>query len=106
MPVPTSDVTILCDVSIGTPRPYVPFKFRQAIFDSLHSLSHPGIQATQCLITRRYVWPNIDSDVRRWACSCLQCQRSKVHRHIVSPLTTFASPDACINQLHVDTVGP
>jgi len=25
MPIPTSDVTILCDVSTGTPCPYVPF---------------------------------------------------------------------------------
>ena len=61
MPVPTSDVTILCDVSTGTARPYVPFKFRRVIFDSLHSLSHPGIRATQRLITQRYVWPNINS---------------------------------------------
>ena len=29
MPVPTSDVTILCDVSTDTPRPYVSSKFRQ-----------------------------------------------------------------------------
>ena len=28
MPLPTSDVTILCDVSTGTPRPFVPSKFR------------------------------------------------------------------------------
>jgi len=40
MPVPTSDVPILCDVSTGTPRPYIPYKFRQVIFDSLHS---PGV---------------------------------------------------------------
>ena len=28
MPVPTSDVTILCDVSTGTPHLYIPSKFR------------------------------------------------------------------------------
>ena len=67
---------------------------------------HPGIRATQFLITQRYVWPNINSNVRRWARSCLQCQRSKVHRHTVSPLATFASPDARFDQLHVDIVGP
>ena len=105
MPVPTSDVTILCDASTGTPRPYVPSKFHQVIFDSLHSLSHPGVRATQRLITQCYEWPKINSDVRRWACSCLQCHCSKIHRHTVSPLATFATPDARFDQLHVDIVG-
>ena len=94
MPAPTTDVMLLCDVSTGTPCTYVPSKFRKTIFDSLHSLSHPGIRATQKLITTRYIWPNINSDVRKWARSCLQCQRSKVHRHTVSPMSTFATPDA------------
>ena len=106
MPVPTSDTTILCDVSTGTPRPYVPFSFRKLIFNSLHSFSHPGVRVTQRLITKRYVWPNINSDVRKWARSCSQCQRSKIHRHTVSPLATFATPDARFDQLHVDIVGP
>ena len=106
MPVHTSDTTILCDVSTGTPHPYVPSSFRKLIFNSLHSLSHPGVRATQRLITKRYVWPKINSDVRKWARSCLQCQRSKIHRHTVSPLATFATPDARFDQFHVDIVGP
>ena len=73
VPATTTDVTLLCDVSTGIPCLYVPFKFRRAIFDSLHSLSYPGIRATQKLITARFIWPNINSDVRKWARSCLQC---------------------------------
>ena len=106
IPAPTTDVTLLCDVSTGTPHPYVPLKLCRTIFDSLHSLSHPGIRATQKLITARYVWPNINSDVQKWARFCLQCQRSKVYRHTVSPLSTFANPDAWFDHLHVDLVGP
>ena len=106
VPVPTADITMLCDVSTGTPRPYIPPKFRHMIFNSLHSLSHPGVKATQHLITECFVWPNINRDVKQWTCSCLQCQCSKVHRHAVSPLSTFATPDAHFNQIHVDIVGP
>lgn len=106
LPVPTSEDTILCDMSTGAPRPYVPPRFRRLIFDSLHSLSHPGVKATQCLITSRYVWPNIKADTRKWARSCLQCQRSKIHRHTFSPISTFATPDVRFDQLHVDIVGP
>ena len=63
------------------------------------------MKATQHLITSRYVWPNIKVDTRKWAQSCLQCQRSKVHRHTFSPVSTFATPDARFDQLHVDIVG-
>ena len=86
--------------------PFVPVKFRRTLFNSLYSLSHPGIPATQCLVTAQYVWPGIDADVRKWARSCLQCQRSKVQRHTVTPLSTFATPDARFDNIHLDIVGP
>lgn len=53
--LPSSTVPILCDMSNGSPRPLVPSDFRRAVFDSLHGLSHPGIRATQHLITWRFV---------------------------------------------------
>ena len=69
--LPMTDTTLICDMSTGTPHPFVPVDFRRSVFDSLHSLSHPGIRATQRLITTRYVWPDINKDVRRWTRSCL-----------------------------------
>ena len=99
-------VSIICDVSTGVQRPYVPKTFRRAIFDSLHAMSHPGIRATQRLVTSRFVWPSVNADVRRWARSCLQCQRAKVHRHTTTPLATFATPDARFDHVHIDLVGP
>ena len=56
---------ITCDMSTGVPRPYVPESFRRPIFVCLHSLSHPGIRATQRMITSKFVWPRINSDVRK-----------------------------------------
>ena len=106
VPLTTSDTTILCDVSTGASRPYVPPDFRRAIFDSLHCLSHPGIRATQRLLTARYVWPGIKSDVRRWARTCLKCQRAKVHQHTTAPLGTFSTPDIRFDHIHIDLVGP
>ena len=105
-PLPMSETTLVCDTSTGIPRPFVPAQFRHAVFDSLHSLSHPGIRATQRLLTARFVWPGINMDVRRWARSCLSCQRSKVHRHTVTPLSTFVAPDARFDKVHLDLVGP
>lgn len=106
MPLAMSDTTIVCDVSTGVSRPYVPADFRRAVFDSLHRLSHPGIRATQRLITDRYVWPGIKSEVRQWARTCLKCQRAKIHQHTKAPLGTFATPDARFDHIHIDLVGP
>ena len=105
-PIPTCEDTIICDVSTGVPRPFIPTKFRRNIFNSLHSLSHPSIRATQRLVKARYVWPNINSDVRKWAKSCRVCQQSKVQRHTKAPPATFILPDARFNQVHIDLVGP
>ena len=107
VPLAMSDgVTLLCDVSTGTQRPYVPASFRRAIFDALHSLSHPGIRATQRLVRTRFVWPKMNLDVRRWARTCLQCQRSKIHRHTTAPPASFATPDSRFDKVHIDLVGP
>ncbi len=54
----------------------------------------------------RYIWPGIKTDARRWDRSCLRCQWVEVHRHTSTPLGTFATPDAKLGHVHVDSVGP
>ena len=104
--LPASTTKILCDTSTGLPRPFVPRPFRRSVFDLLHSLSHPGVKATIRLVTSRYLWPGMKADVRTWAQSCIACQRSKVHRHTVAPLSTVTTPDARFDMVHIDIVGP
>ena len=98
--------TILCDMSTGSHRPLVPRAWQRPVFDSLHGLSHPGIRATQQLIASRYVWPGMNSDVRRWTRNCIQCQRSKVQRHTITPLSSFPMPDTRFDIVHIDLVDP
>jgi len=93
-------------MSTGVPRPYVPSEFRHAIFNSLHSLSHPSVRAAQHLVTACYVWPNINSDTCKWTQTCFKCQQSKVQRHTVTPLGAFATPDARFDKIHIDIVSP
>ena len=105
-PLPTSTGTIICDVSTGKSRPYIPQPFRRTIFDTLHNLSHPGVRATQRLITSRYIWKSINADVRHWTRTCLQCQRSKTLRHTRAPQASFPTPDQRFSHVHIDLVGP
>lgn len=102
----SKDLEIMCDASYQKIRPYVPLKFRKSIFKSLHNLSHPGIRATKKLILDRYVWPSVSKDVVEWTRSCLDCQRSKVTRHTVSPIQPFLPPAARFDHVHLDLVGP
>ena len=106
LPLPDSTDTILCDMSTASPRPYIPKHFRHIIFDQFHNHAHPGIRATQRLLTDRFVWPGINRDIRQWAKSCIPCQRAKIHRHTVTPLGTFNTPDARFDHIHLDIVGP
>ena len=99
-------MSLICDTSTSTARPYLPLPFRYPTFELLHSLSHPSIKATQKVVTSSYVWPGMNSDIREWTKACLECQRSKVHRHTKSAPATFATPDTRFDHVHVDIAGP
>ena len=101
-----NELSLICDTSTTTSRPYLPPLFRYPTFELLHSLSHPAIKATQRLVTVSYVWPGMNSDIRKWTQTCLECQRSKVHHHTRSIPSMFATPDAPFDHVHVDIVGP
>jgi hypothetical protein len=69
------------DISAGTFGPIVPLKFRKDIFACFHNVSHPGRLASCCVISSRFVWRGLSSDVTTWARGCLACQRGKIHHH-------------------------
>ena len=48
----------------------------------------------------------MNTDVRKWTRSCVQCQRAKVQQYTVSPDSTFTTPDAWFDYIHIDIVGP
>lgn len=104
--LPGSCISLYCDTSTPTARPFVTKAFRKQIFRSMHSLSHPGANASAKLIAERFVWPGVRKDCRDWARSCLACQRAKVSRHVSAPLGTFSLPRARFKQVHIDLIGP
>lgn len=106
MPLADTGYTIICDTSTDTNRPFVPATMRRNVFLALHSLSHPGIRATQRLTTSKFVWPNIRKDIKHWTRACISCQRAKVNRHSQAPLAKFTLPSARFEAIHLDLVGP
>ncbi|KAK3893552.1 hypothetical protein Pcinc_002617 [Petrolisthes cinctipes] len=81
VPLGDSNISILCDVSTGRPRPWIPSSLRCHVFNLIHGLSHPSRRATTRLLTQKFIWHKISRDAGNWVRSCVPCQKSKVHRH-------------------------
>ncbi|XP_076038946.1 uncharacterized protein LOC143024086 [Oratosquilla oratoria] len=104
--VPGTDIRLNTDVSTGNLHPFIPTSFRHELFRHLHDLAHPGIRASQRMLTSKFIWPSINKDVRHWARTCLQCQASKVTRHTLSPLTPFPLVSTRFSHMYIDIIGP
>ena len=97
---------LLCDVSTGRPRPFIPPTRRRLIFDVIHGLSHPSGRTTTKLMTEKFVWAGIKKDSTEWARTCIACQTSKISRHTESGVGDFPQPKRRFGHIHVDIVGP
>ena len=97
---------IVCKVDNDGARPLVPASLRRAIFDSYHQLSHPGQKAMRKLLSKRYHWSRLVSDVDQWVKTCSECQQSKITRHTVIPPRQIEMPQRRFSHIHIDIVGP
>ena len=59
---------------------------------------------TRKAVAAKFIWPTMRQDVSKWARDCLECQRSKVLRHIVPPIGEFVVPNKRFNHINLDLV--
>ena len=64
------DSELICDFSSGALWPLLPPLFRYPPFTATHTLSHPGICATDRLMTAQWVWAGMAADVAWWCQDC------------------------------------
>jgi len=103
---PLQNGTLFCNVDLAHPRPFVPKSVRLHLFHKLHNLSHPGIKSSVKLIRDRYIWPNMERDIKNWCRECQECQSAKINRH-TKPGFSFQVPvTGRFQVVHVDIVGP
>jgi hypothetical protein len=84
----------------------VPIQHREAVFQSLHSIHHPGVWATRCLIAAQFCWPQMAQAITLMVRACLYCQRGKVHKHVHLQPAEIPVPHHRFTHIHVDLVGP
>lgn len=101
-----SETGIYCDISNSRIRAFVPKKFRRMIIEKIHRISHPSTRSTTKLIKERFVWPNMGNEITQIVKCCIQCQRSKIGRHIRTPLGHIAPPSNRFEHINIDIIGP
>lgn len=106
MQLENSTKSITCESSTGRHRPYVPPEARISVFEKIHGLSHPGANASIKLISDRFFWPSMKRDCRRMVRECIQCQRSKIHRHNSSAIGHYEEPTQRFQNINIDIIGP
>lgn len=104
--LPNSSASIICDVSTRFVRPFIVKELRRQAFDSIHQLSHPGRNASIKMISERFVWPSMKTDIAEWTKTCVPCQRSKVNRHNKTILSNYKLPEQRFQNINIDIVGP
>jgi hypothetical protein len=64
--------------------------------------------ASRCIISSRFVWRGLSSDVTAWARGCLglASQQGKIHRHTCLVPLPIPIRQRRFSHLHVDLVGP
>ena len=92
--------------TLGVWQPVVPQGFRQQVFDAIHGLVHPRVRATTRLVSNRFVWPGLATDVKEWSRQCVACCRAKVTHVEHSGVEKIPIPGVRFSHVHVDLVGP
>lgn len=104
--IPNCSSEVYCDVSTDNIRPYIPTILRKRIFHQFHDISHPGIRTSRKLVRKNFVWPSMNRDCLIFSKSCLNCQRSKIHKHTKSAIGQFIPPGDRFQEISIDIVGP
>ncbi len=82
--------------------------FAKEFLKQYHSLAHPGIRWTRHLISNRFFWQQINTDIGNWVRTCIPCQKTKILKHTTTPIFQFYSPNlsVCLQHVHIELIGP
>jgi len=104
--IPFGTVRVLCDTKGHHPRPVIQLGHRRQVFDSFHSMAHPGAKATRRIMNQRVVWSCMSKDVTKWVKDCQSCSRAKVTSQPPAAVQPIPVPQQQFSHIHMDIVGP
>ena len=69
-----------------------------------HDAAPSGL--TDRIIRQRYVRFNMHRDIAKWCKNCLDCQQSKITRHVQLNPEKFVAPYGHFEHVHMNLIGP
>ena len=103
IPLPSSPIPLICDMSTGNPLPFVLINFLRFFLSSsplnISSIYSSYSDAYHRLFYGQLRCPPIGSHMH-------SLQRPKVRRHTTTPLIQFNTYDSRFNTIHIDLVSP
>lgn len=97
---------LYCDISTPNACPFVPQSHRKIVISKLHSIAHGGARSTTEIIKQRFVWPHMGKEISDYVKQCVNCQRSKVSRHVHAPIQQYSLPSQRFEHINIDLIGP
>ncbi|XP_065268782.1 uncharacterized protein LOC135885080, partial [Emys orbicularis] len=67
---------------------------------------HLGVEKTLARVLRRFFWPGVHEEVRRYCASCPACQLHSPHPHLRAPLVPLPIIEVPFERIAMDLVGP
>jgi hypothetical protein len=97
-------VSLLGEASTG--RPLNLKKDRSLVFKAIHNLAHPGVSAAWRLVSARFLWSGMNSDIASWCTNCVSCQHAKVTKQPRASLQPIPIPQRRFSHVYMELVGP
>uniref|UniRef100_A0A8C5PR58 Gypsy retrotransposon integrase-like protein 1 n=1 Tax=Leptobrachium leishanense TaxID=445787 RepID=A0A8C5PR58_9ANUR len=87
----------------------VPSSYTRKVLNFSHSHllgGHLGVDKTQERVLRRFFWPGVYEEIKRYCASCPECQLSSPKPRLRAPLIPLPVIDVPFERIGMDLVGP
>lgn len=75
-------------------------------FHLLPTAGHAGIRRMTNNIKRKFYWPGLDNDVKKFVNKCSKCQKMKHCRYVKAPMEITTTASHAFEKIYLDVVGP
>ena len=97
---------LLVHVEGNLVRPIIPRSLSSRIIKLCHGIAHHSSNRTTNIVSNRYYWMGMNKDVKEFCRNCIDCQQSKIDKHIVIPPQQIEIPKGRFVHVNMDIVGP
>lgn len=96
-------------IVLASPKEVHDIKERLLILNDFHMLptgGHAGVNRMYQNVSRKYKWPNLVEDIKKFIKNCKDCQICKYSTYTKVPMVITTTPNRVFQRITLDLVGP